>query len=265
MSKKNKNFQSKNGKLEKPKSSVDKIKSNSNKGDLIKGGRAEESVHVKTKRGRRKSSAAWLERQLNDPYVRQAKKEGYRGRAAYKLIELDEMFELIKPNMKIVDLGAAPGSWCQYIGKKTQHSCKVIGVDLKEVEATEGCYFIEGDFTDNETLEQIYNLTNNEQLDLVLSDMAPNTIGHAKTDHIRITYIVELAIDFAIRNLKDNGDFVSKVFQGGTEKEMLDMLKKYFKKVKHYKPKASRKESPETYVIAKGFIAQSRQNYCASL
>lgn len=230
-------------------------------GSLIKGGRATESVKVKSKKKRSKSSREWLQRQLNDPFVKQARVEGYRGRAVYKIKEMDEQFDLVKNGYKIIDLGCAPGSWVQHIVEKTKGNATIIGVDLLEIEPIKQCSFIQGDFTDDSCLEEINKAVNGRKLNLVLSDMAPNTIGHGKTDHIRIMGMLEMALDFAIRNLEDGGDFVAKVFQGGTEKDLLLSTKKYFSKVKHYKPQASRKESAEMYLIAKGFKADKAQEY----
>lgn len=235
------------------------------KGSLIKGGRAGETVKVNSKKKRNKASRQWLERQLNDPFVRQAQSEGYRGRAVYKIKEMDDNFGLIKKGQNIVDLGCAPGSWLQHIVEKTGGSAKVLGVDLLEIEPVKGCTFIQGDFTEEECLQQIDDAVSGEEIDLVLSDMAPNTTGHSKTDHIRIMAMLEIALDFAIKNLADGGSFVVKVFQGGAEGELLNETKKYFSKVKHFKPQASRKESKEMYLVARGFDASRRQEYIDSL
>jgi len=210
------------------------------KENLLKGGRSTETQKIK-KKGMKKSSRAWLERQLNDPFVKQAKAEGYRGRAVYKLIDMDQEFDLIKKRKNIVDLGAAPGSWCQYIS----------------------CQFLVGDFTETETVEQIEHIIDGKKLDLVLSDMAPNTIGHSKTDHIRIMAMLDMALDFAIRNLNEGGDFAAKVFQGGAEKDLLNTAKSFFRKVKHFKPQASRKESPEMFLVAQGFKSEKLAGYLA--
>lgn len=230
---------------------------------LIKGGRAGESIKVKSKKKRGKASREWLQRQLNDPFVRQAKAEGYRGRAVYKIKEMDEHFHLVKAGQNIVDLGCAPGSWIQHIVEKTGGNAKITGVDLLEIEPIKQCSFVQGDFTEDSCLEEIDRLVGGRKIDLVLSDMAPNTTGHSKTDHIRIMGMLEIALDFAIRNLADDGDFVAKVFQGGAEGELLNSAKKYFKKVKHFKPQASRKESKEMYLVARGFRADKLSDYIA--
>lgn len=224
----------------------------SKKSSLIKGGRSGSNIHLRDKKKLKKSSQDWLERQINDPYVQQAKKDGYRSRAAYKIQEIDESFDIIKPRQKIVDLGAAPGSWCQYAMKKMNEKGSLVGVDLKEIKPIAGCHFIAGDFTEDEILEQLLKQTGGK-VDVVLSDMAPNSTGHTRTDHIQIMYMLELALDFAINNLKPGGSFIAKVLRGGSEKTLLDNAKKYFDKTKHFKPKASRQESTEMYLVAKGF------------
>ncbi len=228
---------------------------------IISGGKKSDTVKVKSKKKRSKSSRVWLERQLNDPYAQQARAEGYRGRAVYKLKEMDDHFDLIKNGQNIVDLGCAPGSWVQHIVEKTGGHARIIGVDLIDIEPIKQCSFIQGDFTDDECLAKIDEAVSGKKLDLVLSDMAPNTIGHSKTDHIRIMGMLEIALDFAICNLKNDGHFVAKVFQGGAEKELLETAKKYFGKVKHFKPQASRKESAEMYLIAKHFRADLAKEY----
>ena len=239
---------------------IEKKGNKSKKVSLMKGGRASENVKLKKKRGKKKSSQAWLERQLNDPYVRQAQKEGYRSRAVYKLMEIDEVFDIFAPWQKIVDLGAAPGGWCQYASQKIAGNGVIVGVDLLPVEPLNGCTILEGDFTDDEIIKQLEELLEGKA-DVVMSDMAPNTTGHAKTDHIRIMAMLEIALDFAMKNLKDNGCFIAKVFRGGTEKELLDTVKKYFDRVKHFKPEASRKESNEIYLIAQGFRSEKLKQY----
>jgi len=235
-------------------------KSGSGKDNLLTGGRSTETAKVKNNK-LKKSSRAWLERQLNDPFVKQAKKEGYRGRAVYKLKEMDQEFNLLQGRKNIVDLGAAPGAWCQYITEIIGHQANIVAVDLKEIEAVDGVTFIQGDFTDDDTLQKILDYIGTNKVDVVLSDMAPNTIGHSKTDHIRIIAILEMALDFSIRNLADGGDFIAKVFQGGAEKDLLDTAKKYFTKVKHFKPQASRKGSPEMFMVARGFRAEKLAEY----
>jgi 23S rRNA (uridine2552-2'-O)-methyltransferase len=223
------------------------------KSSNLKGGRASENTRLKNKKKFKKSSQAWLERQINDPFVRQAKAEGFRSRAYYKLKEIDEEFEIFSNWQKIVDLGAAPGSWCEYVIKKTNGNTDIVGVDLLEIKPLQNCKFVQGDFTDDETVEEILKLLGGNKLDVVISDMAPNSTGHTKTDHLRIMHMLELALLFAVENLKPDGSFICKVLRGGTEKELLDSAKKHFSKVKHFKPAASRQESTEMYLIAKGF------------
>jgi 23S rRNA (uridine2552-2'-O)-methyltransferase len=220
--------------------------------NLLIGGRAGENIRVRNKGKKSKSSVAWLERQLNDPYVRQAQKEGYRSRAVYKLKEIDETFDIFHQWQKIVDLGCAPGSWSEYVVEKLRRNAMVVGVDLQEVEPLDGAVFIQGDFNDDEVLEKVEYLLDGKA-DIVMSDMAASATGHSKTDHLKIMVLLELALDFAINNLREDGHFIAKVLQGGAEKQLLDSAKKHFKKVKHYKPAASRKDSSEIYLIALGF------------
>lgn len=204
---------------------------------------------VKTARGRTISSTRWLQRQLNDPYVRQAGQEGYRSRAAYKLLELQEKHKFIQPGTTVLDLGAAPGGWsqiCHRIG------AKVVGVDLLPIDPIEGIPFIEGDFMDAAVQKELLELLGGKP-QLILSDMAPNTTGHAPTDHIRIMSLVEEVWYFAEETLAPGGSFICKVFQGGTETSLLNQIKKNFNTVKHAKPPASRKESKEIFLMAMGF------------
>lgn len=206
---------------------------------------------VRTARGRTASSTRWLERQLNDPYVKQAKAEGYRSRAAYKLIELDEKFGLLKGVRRVVDLGIAPGGWAQVVRKKIP-SAAIVGIDLLETEPIEGVTILQMDFMAEEapaTLEAALD----GPPDLVMSDMAANTVGHKQTDHLRTMGLVEAAAWFAIENLETGGTFLAKVLAGGTDAELLALLKKHFRTVKHAKPPASRKGSSEWYVVAQGF------------
>lgn len=206
---------------------------------------------IKTAKGRKISSIKWIERQLTDPYVQKARKEGYRSRAAYKLLEIDEKTHILKKGQIVVDLGAAPGGWCQVA---VQRGCKhVVAIDLLEMDEIPGVTFFQMDFMDDDAPEVLVNALGGEQADVVMSDIAHNTVGHRNTDHNKIMALVETAYDFAIEVLKPNGVFLAKVFQGGTEGELLTRMKKDFKTVKHIKPPASRKESPETYVIAQGF------------
>ncbi len=200
------------------------------------------------------SSRRWVERQLNDPFVLEAKKQGFRSRAAFKLAEIDDKFRLIKKSSKIIDLGAAPGGWSQVISTRANLSggAKVVAVDLLEMPVLNGVKFILGDFNDEEIITEIMKSISGRP-DLIVSDMAPNTIGHAKTDHIRMMALVEIAAEFAMDNLQKGGSFVAKVFQGGGERQLLLKLKQNFEKVVHFKPKSSRKESSELYMISLNF------------
>lgn len=208
------------------------------------------TVTVKKARGRTTAQHRWLQRQLNDPYVQAAQKQGWRSRAAFKLIELDDRFHLIRPGTRVVDLGAAPGGWTQVAVKRG--AAEVVGVDLLPVDPVPGATIIEGDFNDPDMPDRLTELLGGKP-DLVMSDMAPNTTGHAPTDHLRIIGLAELALDFAVHILAPDGAFIAKVFQGGSEKQMLGELKKMFTQVRHAKPPASRKESSELYVVATGF------------
>ncbi len=216
-------------------------------------------TRVKTARQRKPSSTRWLQRQLNDPYVHRARKEGYRSRAAYKIIELDDQFHFLKPGKLVLDLGAAPGGWTQVAVSRvrsTAEETRVIGVDLLDMDPVAGATFMQLDFLDDRAAHKITkhlppNL--NRGFDVVLSDMAPNTTGHNATDHLRIMALVESAFHFACEVLNPGGVFVAKVFQGGTERELLAAMKKAFTNVKHAKPKASRADSSEIYVVASGF------------
>jgi 23S rRNA (uridine2552-2'-O)-methyltransferase len=208
------------------------------------------TVGVRTARGRSTSSQRWLARQLNDPYVAAARQQGWRSRAAFKLIELDERFHLIKRGMHVVDLGAAPGGWAQVAVQRG--AARVIGVDLLPVDPVAGATMLQGDFTDSAVQDRLIAALEGKA-DLVLSDMAPNTTGHAATDHLRIMALADAALDFAVPVLAEGGGFVAKVFQGGAGKTLLDRLKRQFASVRHAKPPASRKESSELYVVATGF------------
>jgi 23S rRNA (uridine2552-2'-O)-methyltransferase len=205
---------------------------------------------VKTAKRRSLSSTLWLERQLNDPYVERAQKEGWRSRAAYKLIEIDDKVHILKPGLTVLDLGAAPGGWSQVAVKK---GCKVIALDLLEMDEVPGVIFFQMDFMDDAAPATLLDAMGGGGADIVMSDMAQNTTGHRNTDHIRIMDLVETAYEFAVEVMKPGGVFLAKVFQGGTENELLTRMKKDFKTVKHIKPPASRKDSAETYVIAQGF------------
>jgi len=207
-------------------------------------------VSVKTAKKRTPASARWLARQLNDPYVAAAKAQGWRSRAAFKLIELDDKFHLIHKGIRVLDLGAAPGGWTQVAVKRGAAS--VLAVDLLPIEPVRGATILQGDFTDPDMPERLTQALGGSA-DLVLSDMAPNTTGHAATDHVRIVALAEMAVDFAVQVLAPGGAFLAKVFQGGSEKQILEVLKRSFTTVRHAKPPASRKESSELYVVATGF------------
>ena len=206
---------------------------------------------VKTGRGRTASSVRWLERQLNDPYVKQAKAEGYRSRAAYKLTELDERFALVRGAKRVVDLGIAPGGWSQVVRKRAPKAT-IVGIDLLETEPLEGVEILLMDFMAEDAPDRLIEALGGAP-DLVLSDMAANTVGHKQTDHLRTMALVEAAAWFAVETLEEGGAFVAKVLAGGTDKDLLDLLKKHFRTVKHAKPPASRKGSSEWYVVAQGF------------
>ena len=206
---------------------------------------------VKTARGRTASSTRWLERQLNDPYVRQAKAEGYRSRAAYKLAELDDRFALLRRATRVVDLGIAPGGWSQVVRKRAPKAA-VVGIDLLPTEPIEGVTIFEMDFMAEEAPQSLTDALGGPP-DLVLSDMAANTVGHKQTDHLRTMGLVEAGAWFAIETLAEGGAFVAKVLAGGTDTDLLALLKQHFRTVKHAKPPASRKGSSEWYVVAQGF------------
>jgi 23S rRNA (uridine2552-2'-O)-methyltransferase len=205
---------------------------------------------VKTARKRTPQSTRWLERQLNDPYVKRAHAEGYRSRAAYKLIELDEKFGFLKGKRAVVDLGAAPGGWLQVVRRRLPQAT-VAGIDLLPVDPLDGVTLFEMDFMDDAAPNALVEAIGS-QPDLVLSDMAANTVGHKQTDHLRTMGLVEAAAHFAVEVLKPGGAFVAKVFAGGTDPELLAILKSNFTTVKHAKPPASRKGSVEWYVVAQG-------------
>ena len=217
-------------------------------------------VRVKTAKGRRLSSKLWLERQLNDPYVVRAKAEGYRSRAAFKIIEIDDRFGLLKPGCRVVDLGCAPGGWVQVavarvnaLGeRKSRPVGRVIGIDLQEVEPIAGSELMLLDFLD-EGADAAVRERLGGRADVVLSDMAAPSSGHAQTDHLRITILVEAAAEFAMEVLEPGGAFVAKVLAGGADADVVRRLHKAFTKVQHVKPPASRKDSSEKYLVATGF------------
>ena len=209
---------------------------------------------VKTAKGRKIGSTKWLKRQLNDPYITRAEKDGYRGRAAYKLLEIDEKLDFLREGQVIVDLGAAPGGWCQIA---TAKGAQVVAIDLLEVDEMPNMDFIQMDFMDDDAPDKLKAMIENYNpdglADAVMSDMAPNTTGHKQTDHLKIMAVVEAAYYFAIEVLKPGGMFIAKVRQGGAQNTLVAEVKKSFESVKHIKPPTSRKESSETYLIAQGF------------
>ena len=214
------------------------------------------AVRVKTAKKRTHSSTLWLDRQLNDPYVARAKREGYRSRAAYKLIEIDSKQHLFKPGMRVVDLGAAPGGWSQVAAarvKSVEGKGQVVAIDLLAMEAIAGVEFLMLDFMDETAPSRLTAMLRDGRADIVLSDMAAQGTGHVGTDHLRIMGLAEAAAEFACEVLSPGGAFVCKVFQGGMERDLLDRLKRAFATVKHVKPPASRQESAEMYVVALGF------------
>lgn len=220
------------------------------------GGQRMLHTKVKTARGRKLSSTLWLQRQLNDPYVAAAKHEGLRSRAAFKIQEMDDKYKFFKPGAVVVDLGAAPGGWSQVAAKRTKAisgAGHVVAIDYLDVEALPGVDFIKMDFMDDAAEDALLAHLKDGSADVVMSDMAAPTVGHQKTDHLRIMALAEAAADFACRILKPGGVFVCKVFQGGTEQTLLAMLKQNFRTVRHVKPPASRKDSAELYVLASGF------------
>lgn len=207
----------------------------------------------------KKSSVAWIQRQANDPYVARAHKDGYRARAAYKIIEINEKYKFFKNGQVVVDLGAAPGSWSQYVMREFPRS-RVFAMDLLEIKPIPGVDFYQGDFTTDAALNWLIEKLNlpadvaeNGTADVVMSDMAPNTVGHKKTDHLRQMVLLEYAFDFAVRALKPGGTFVAKSFTGGTTNELLKRIKERFESVHHIKPPASRKDSVEMFIVALGY------------
>ena len=217
-------------------------------------------TRLKTARGRKLSSTLWLDRQLNDPYVKRAQSEGYRSRAAFKLLEIDDKLKFLKPGMRVVDLGAAPGGWCQIavdrvnaLGRKPNAKVGyVLGVDQHAIEPIPGATLLKRDFLDADADEAIFQKIDG-WADIVLSDMAAPSMGHKQTDHLKIMALCEAAAEFAGRALRTDGVFAAKTLQGGADRDLLAMLKRDFKKVTHVKPPASRKDSAEMYVVAQGF------------
>jgi 23S rRNA (uridine2552-2'-O)-methyltransferase len=207
---------------------------------------------VKTGKGRTLSSKMWLERQLNDPYVQRAKREGYRSRSAFKLVEIDDKYRVLKKGARVVDLGAAPGGWSQVTAKRIGEGGRIVAIDLLDIEPIAGVDFIQLDFLDPAAPDELKARLGGEA-DIVLTDMAANATGHRKTDHIKIVALVEAAAEFARDVLKPGGAFLAKVIQGGTEPALLAQLKKDFATVRHVKPAASRADSAELYLLATGF------------
>lgn len=216
-------------------------------------------IKVKKAKGMRNSSRIWLQRQLNDPYVEEAKKQGWRCRAAFKIIEIDEKFKLFKKGKIVVDLGAAPGGWSQYVGTKVGEKGRVVAIDLLEMNELENVDFFQQDFLSETAPEKIKEFLRNikynphGKCDVVMSDMAANTTGDAKTDHLRIIDLLEGALELSEKILKDGGSFVGKIFQGGSSDDILQRLRHNFSTVKYFKPNSSRKDSSETYLVAMGF------------
>ncbi len=216
-------------------------------------GRKALTVRLKTAKSHSNSSNRWLQRQLNDPYVLEAKRQGYRSRASYKIIQLDEKYNFFAKNKIIIDLGCAPGGWSQVAAQKLKGTGKLVGLDILPTEPLEGATFICQDFMQEEATEKLLAMLDGHKADVVMSDMAANTTGHQQTDHLRTIGLVEEAYYFAKTVLAPGGVFIAKVFQGGAESTLLNDMKKSFKKVAHYKPDASREGSPETYVIGINF------------
>ncbi len=223
-------------------------------------GQRELRVRVRTAKGRKLSSTLWLERQLNDPYVQRARREGFRGRAAYKIIELDDRYRFLRPGARVVDLGCAPGGWTQVAVERVnalgtragQPRGRVLSVDLQEVEPIAGAEIHRLDFLAEDAAGQVRDWLGG-RADVVMSDMAPAASGHKPTDHLRIVALVEAALDFAFEVLEEGGTFVAKVLAGGAENEMQALLKRAFRKVANVKPPASRADSSEKFVVAQGF------------
>jgi 23S rRNA (uridine2552-2'-O)-methyltransferase len=228
---------------------------------LQSGGYRSKFTKVKTAAKRKKSSNRWLLRQLNDPYVERAKLDGYRSRAAYKLLEINEKFHILKPGMNVIDLGAAPGGWSQIAANIIQSDQKysqnkVLALDLLPIDTIPGVISIQQDFFLSETKELIKNHLSDKTIDIVLSDMASNTTGHKATDHLKIMDLCENVFHFALEILKPGGCFVTKIFKGGIENELLSEIKQHFAVIKYFKPKSSRKESSESYLVAVNRIAK---------
>jgi 23S rRNA (uridine2552-2'-O)-methyltransferase len=215
-------------------------------------------VRVRTGKGRTPSQKAWLERQLNDPYVAEARRQGYRSRAAFKLIEIDDRYRFLKPGMKIVDLGAAPGGWSQVAAQRVRSvegQGRVVAIDMHGMEPIPGVTILHKDFYDADAPAALVAALGGEKADAVISDMAAHATGHRQTDHLQIMALAEAAYDFARTVLRPGGVFLAKVLRGGTEGDILKLMKRDFASVRHVKPKASRDDSAELFVLAVGFRA----------
>ena len=213
---------------------------------------------LRTAKGRKVSSTRWLERQLNDPYVKRARAEGYRSRAAYKLLELDEKYGLLKGVKAVVDLGIAPGGWSQVVRRRSP-AARIAGIDLLPTDPIDGVAILQMDFMDEAAPDRLREAIGTDQVDLVMSDMAANTVGHPQTDHLRTMGLVEAGMEFASQVLRPGGAYVAKVLAGGADNNLVAELKRHFATVKHAKPPASRKDSSEWYVIAQGFKGRGDQ------
>lgn len=211
--------------------------------------------NIRTAKGRKVSSTRWLERQLNDPYVALAKQKGYRSRASFKILEINDKFKIFKKGFKVLDLGSAPGGWSQVISEKVGKD-NILAVDILNMQPLNGVKFIQQDFLAPDAERRILNEMSGEKYDVVMSDMAANTTGNRDIDHLRTSALVEEAFNFSLKVLKYGGTFIAKVFQGGTEPTLFNQMKQKFNTVKHFKPDSSRKESVEMYVIAQGYKLQ---------
>lgn len=213
---------------------------------------------VKTAKGRKISSTKWLERHFNDQYVLKAKRNGYRSRAAFKLIEIDYKFSIFKGAKKIIDLGCAPGGWLQVARERVKDSPKLIGVDLQSMRPIDKCNILTADFTDVNTVDAIIQILDGKA-DIIMSDMAANSCGEPSVDHLRVVYLVELALEFAYQNLNEGGSFIAKMLKGGEETKLITEIKKRFRSVHYFKPDASYDDSSEIYIVALGFKGQMMQ------
>lgn len=227
------------------------------------GGAGGRALHARVRKAGKikESSRRWLERHINDPYVHKARAAGYRSRAAFKLIEIDDRHRLLKPGMRVIDLGAAPGGWCQVAAERvrsTEADIRVVGIDYLDMDPVPGATILKMDFLDAGAPARLVEALGGEP-DVVLSDMAAPTTGHRRTDHLRTMHLCEVAAEFAVSVLKPGGHFLAKTFQGGTEGALLDMLKRGFRSVHHVKPPASRDESVELYILAKDFKGRAEE------